>query len=127
MHVRLLFRSQLHKAPLGQQTAQPDPGLPGCGGRDVDPGAGKGKGRGKDKEKEKPKEKVLKPNYTRKIGSRISQLSSKHTELRCLNTNIEHSQGVLLDQACVCVFFFWGGVGWFCLAQVSAHESGLHR
>ena len=35
--------------------------------------------------------KGAKPNYNKKVGSKITQLSTKATEIRCLQTNVESS------------------------------------
>jgi len=58
-------------------------------GNNVQPGA-------KPKPKPKPKansdeKKGAKPNYNKKVGSKITQLSTKATEIRCLQTNVESS------------------------------------
>ena len=37
-----------------------------------------------------------KPNYNKKAGSKITQLSSKVTEIRCLQTNVQSSQTLFL-------------------------------
>ena len=59
----------------------------------------------KPKPKPKPKassdeKKGGKPNYNKKVGSKITQLSTKATEIRCLQTNVESSPTLCLAYVC---------------------------
>ena len=47
--------------------------------------------KAKAKAKVRVDKKDTKPNYNKKFGSKISQLSGKVTEIRCLQTNLQSS------------------------------------
>ena len=60
----------------------------------------KGKRRG-GANKSNPADKVLKPGYNKKIGSKTTQLSTKATEIRCLQTNVDSAATLSL----ICIFW----------------------
>ena len=71
-------------------------------GNNSEPGP-KAKAKAKAKANSDDK-KGVKPNYNKKVGSKITQLSTKATEIRCLQTNVESSTTLCLSYVCkVCI------------------------
>lgn len=61
------------------------------------PPAPDAKAKPKPKPKTRTEKKETKPNYNKKVGSKISQLSGKVTEIRCLQTNLQSSSLFLVN------------------------------
>ena len=89
-HLRQAAHKPIGTGALLDGPAKAKPSAPGL------PAQPQAKQEAKKKAKAKPKSEATKPNYNKKMGNKITQLSTKVTEIRCLLTNVQASEKLSL-------------------------------